>query len=122
MKLYGYAILKIYNKNNDCNIRKIAFSYSVKETPGAYTNADAKKFYSPWDNYFPKDEIGKVQKDVYGTNMKYLVYLLEDDKSKAMSLIKSAIQIEIDELDKQMALKQELLGVTCGSVSEIEEL
>lgn len=121
MKLYGYAILKS-NSDNNYHIRSISFSQEVKEYPGGYENAEEKPFYSPWDNWFPKDEIGKVQKDVYMTNIQYLVYLLEDDKSKAMSLIKQDIQKEIDELNQKINFKRELLGITCGPACEIEEL
>lgn len=123
MKLYGYAVLKISDKDNNYSIHRVSFSQEVKEYPGAYENAEEKTFYGSCDNLFSKDEIEKVQTDMqYGTNIKYLVYLLEDDKSKAMSLIKQAIQKEIDELNKEINYKQELLGIACGSVYEIEKL
>lgn len=122
MKLYGYAIVKFHDKDDGYSLHKVHFTQEVEEYPGCYTNAEEKYFPSDWDNFFPKDEIEKVQKDVYGTNIIYLVYLLEDDNVKAMSLIKQAIQEEIDELQKKINYKQELLGVTCGSICEIEEL
>ena len=123
MKLYGYAIVNCRNNDDVYVLRRVAISQEVKEHPGAYTNAEPlKTFYSKWDNMLPKSQIEKVLTDIYCTNIKYLVYLLEDDKVKAMSIIKQYLQNEIDMLKKQINYKQELLGVACGSVSEIEEI
>lgn len=123
MKLYGYAIVKYRNDDDSCIFYRISFTQEVKEYPGGYENAEPlKTFYSNWDNFLPKSELGKVQKDIYCTNIKYLIYLLEDDKVKAMSLIKQYIQKEIDELNKKINNKQELLGVTCGPINEIKEM
>lgn len=122
MKLYGYAVLKKYDEDNGYNIIRVAFSQEVIEHKGIYENSEEKTFYSKWDNFLPKSQIEKVQYGISHTNIEYLVYLLEDNKSKAMLLIKEAIQKEINELNIQINSKQELLGVTCDSVYEIKEL
>ena len=111
MKLYGYAITAPY----DGKPHKVSFTQEVEYDSGIYRNAEDKTFYSPWDNRFFKDAIGKVQKNIYGTVITHLVYLLEDDKAKAMSLLKQSIQEEIDNLHEQVNLKNEVLGVVCGS-------
>lgn len=122
MKLYGYAVVKCRDNTDNNGLHKISFSREVKENPGTYENIGENTFYSNWDDFLPKSEIAKVQKNVYGTNIKYLVYLLEDDKVKAMSLIKQTIQNEIDELYKQINCKQEFLGIACGSTCEIKKI
>ena len=117
MKLHGYAVAK----KKEGNLFIVHLPQEVKENPGTYVNAEEKYFYSNWDNFLPKSQIGKVQKDIYATRIKYLVYLLEDDEEKAMSLIKQTIQEEIDELNKQISFKQEILGIVCEPVCEIKE-
>lgn len=97
MKLYGYAV-SIPCSNKPC---VTSFTREVRANSGM---------------------VGKVQRNIPGTNFKYLVYLLEDDKTKAMSLLKQFIQGEIDALYEQINLKNEVLGVVCGPVGEIEEI
>ena len=97
MKLYGYAI-SIPCSNKSC---VTSFTREVRANSGM---------------------AGRVQKNVPGTDFKYLVYLREDDKTKAISLIKETIQKEIDDFYRQINLRNEFLRVACGPVGEIEEI
>lgn len=88
MKVYGYAIPIPYNKEPYI----VSFTRDVPNNTGM---------------------LGKVQKNVVGTDFKYLVYLSEDDKTKAMSLLKQAIQEELNDLYNKINLKNEFLKIVC---------
>lgn len=97
MKVYGYAIPIPYD--NEPHI--VSFT---RELPGN------------------TGMIGKVQKNIVGTDFKYLVYLTEDDKTKAMSLIKQTIQEELNDLYNQINLRNEFLELVCRGVKEEGEV
>lgn len=120
MKLYMYAVVNTHN-DELCTIKTVT---EVKEYPGTYENVEDKHFYSPWDNYLPKDCIGRVfrHNEYVYTNILYGIYLLEDDRTKAMSLIKEVAQKDFNDIKKQLEVQQNIIGTICGSANEIIEL
>lgn len=91
MQVYGYAIT-----NNNPYI--VTFTREVPNNTGM---------------------IGNVQKDVAGTDYKYLVYLSEENKAKAMSLLERTINKEIEILYRQIDVKNKLLEIACNPVFKI---
>ena len=83
MKCYGYAI-----SNNEPYI--ISFTREFPNNTGV---------------------VGKVQKNVAGTDYKYLVYLSEENEAKAMSLLERTIKDEIDMLYRQVDVKNKFLDI-----------
>lgn len=90
MKLYGYGVSIPYDEKPCVT----SFTREVRGNSGM---------------------AGKVQKNIPGTDFKYLVFLREDDKEKAISLIKEVIQKEIDDFNRQINLRNELLKIDCDS-------
>lgn len=121
MKIYGFALVK-NEKDGGFDFSRVSFAQEVKEYPGTYENVEKNRFHTSWDNFLPKSQIGKVQNHVCGTNIERIVYLLEDDAVKAMSLIKESLQSELDELYRQASVKRDMIGVVCGPVREIQRL
>lgn len=124
MKLYMYAIVKTQNEEEHDEFCKVMATTEIKEYPGAYENIGDKFFINPWDNILPKDCIGKVfnKNDYVGTNIVYSVYLLEDDKIKAMSLIKDAAQKDLNNICKQLEKQHNIIGTICGPVNDIKDI
>lgn len=112
MKLYLYAL----TKNRD---RKQAV-IDVEERPGVYNSTDGIHF-GPFHNFLPKSEIGTVFRQNH-TGLRdtlYSVYLLEDDKVKAMSLLKNAAQEDLHKIERLLEEQQTAIDSICGPVDEI---
>lgn len=111
-KIYTYFVTQssenIFRKIKTCNL--------VTEYPGAFVQADEKRFYTGWDDgfgrgYLPKgglgeSEIEKVVKGIHGTTAIYAVFLEEDDEEKAYALILEACKKDI--LDLKEHYRKEL--------------
>lgn len=124
MKLYGYALIRIGEKESDVKLRKIKFTQEVTDDNGVYNNAENRPFWSPWKDYLPSRYIENVfsKKDFLSSNLEYLVYLKEDNPKKAISLFEDYIQKEVDELKQKLKERQEKFSFVGDSSVSIDDV
>lgn len=124
MKIYRYTVLsEQYDTENKLdNFFRVYSSTDVEERNATYKNIGDKKFLPYFGDFIFKEHIGKVFKKSIRSKVTYSVFLLEDDKVKAMSLLKEAAKKDLDELYKQVERQQLILATICSPVNEIEEI
>lgn len=117
MKLYAYFIINGADKK--CYRRKV--EYDVIQS-GNCIELSRQEYAKNGLKYMPmflmKDDIGKVYPNLK-IDVKYAVYLMEDNPEKAMELIKKEIEEEKKELLYNIKIKDKYLNIIDRPVSEM---
>ena len=126
MKVYSYFVCKVWNGEKECfEVKKIKLANEVVEIASTYKQASNKKFYTNWstfdnEGYLYKESIGKVDRNIYGTNIIYGIYLMEDNEQKAFSLISEECKKDIEKMQNELKKQMEIYTTICAD--DIQEL